>query len=196
MPHYENYFDPILNNTMEFRQTKPMRNAFRLVATLFCIILLWSCSGGNSASDDSASASGTLTFNVVYHDGTGGNRQSKAASIDCAGQGVDTMEAKVYDSSDAFVAAGGPWDCDAGHGTITSVPSGSGLSVVLWGKDADGNNVFRGIKTGIIVIADSENDVGTIRLLCLRPDPVGSGRRINVRSRRHVFTVGSGCRGN
>jgi hypothetical protein len=130
-----------------------MRNSFRLAATIFCNILLWSCGGGNSASDDSASApgTGTLSFNVVYHNGTGGNRQSKAASIDCTGQGIDTIEAKVYDSSEVFVAGGGPWDCDAGYGTITSVPSGSSLSVVLWGKDADGNIVLRGLKAGILI---------------------------------------------
>jgi hypothetical protein len=70
--------------------------------------------------------------------------QSKAVTIECAGQGVATVEAKVYDPDNAYLAGGGPWDCSTGQGTISAVPAGSGRTVVVWGKNTDGKVVFSG----------------------------------------------------
>lgn len=147
---------------MEFRQLKSRLNSLLFLVTTLCIFPLGSCGGGKNPSEDSASVTGALSFNVVYHDNISDNPTSKVASIDCASQGIVTVEAKVYNSDNALIAGGGPWECEAGHGTITSVPSGSGLTVVIWGKDADGNIIFRGQKTGILLAAGSENNVGTI----------------------------------
>lgn len=152
---------------MEFIQNKSRLNSSILLVTVLCFFLLWSC-GGEGSSEDSASGTGVLSFNVVYH-GADSDYQSKAALIDCAGQGVTTVEAKVYGQDNAFLAGGGPWNCDTGQGTISSVPAGSGRTVVVFGKDADGNVVFSGQKSGIQVDADSEIDAGTIECFAFVP---------------------------
>ena len=127
-----------------------------------CLVLLWSCGGGgSSSSDDSSSSSGALTFRIVYHHPED-RLQPKAAVIDCAGEGVATIEAVVYDADDEFLQNGGPWDCAAGQGTITSVPAGSSRTIVILGKDSNGDVVFRGYKSGVDVEADRDNDAGTI----------------------------------
>ena len=146
---------------MEFKQINASRFFSLLFAVASYIVLLSSCSGGDSSSADSASDTGALNFNVVYHD-SNGNLQPQAAVIDCVGLSVATVEAAVYDSDDAFLAGGGPWDCDAGQGTIVSVPAGVDRTVAVLGKDADGNIVFCGEKSGIQVDANRENDAGTI----------------------------------
>jgi hypothetical protein len=125
------------------------------------MFLLSSCGGGNSTSDDSASNTGALSFNVVYHSASDKGQQ-KATVIDCAGEGVSTVEAAVYDPDDALLKRGGPWDCAAGQGTIASVPAGSDRTVVILEKNADGKVVFRGEKSDIDVVANNENNAGTI----------------------------------
>jgi hypothetical protein len=159
-----------MDDTMEFRQIKSWLDPLLVLATILCIFPLWSCGGGKSSSEDPDSAAGALSFNVIYHNDSGANLKSKQASIDCADQGIATVEAKVYNSNNAFIAGGGPWDCEAGHGTITSVPAGSGLTVVIWAKNADGNIIFSGQKTGILLIAGSENNVGTIDCYAFVPN--------------------------
>lgn len=135
---------------------------------LFTIVSLLGCSSGSNSSEDSASGTGTLTFNIVYHNAISKSKP-QAAVIDCASQGVATVEAKVYDTDNTFLVGGSPWDCDAGHGTITSVPAGSGRNVVILGKNTDGKVVFRGEKSGIDVAPNSENNAGIIYCSAFMP---------------------------
>jgi hypothetical protein len=152
---------------MEFERNRERLSAFLFAMTVSCMFLLSSC-GGNNISNESASDTGDLSFHVVYH-GAAGNRQPQAAVIDCAGEGVSTVEAAVYDSDNALIGSGGPWDCRIGQGTITSVPAGSGRSVVVLGKDGDGAVVFRGEKSDVQVDADSDNDAGIINCYAFVP---------------------------
>lgn len=155
---------------MQFRQIKPKRNFFLLLVTLLCLFLFWSCGVGKSPSEDSASGAGALSFNIVYHDGTDGSLRSRAAKLDCADLGIATVEARVYGPDDQDPAVGGPWNCGDGQGTIFSVPAGSDRTVVVLGKDADENITLRGHKSGITVVADSENNAGTIGCYDFVPD--------------------------
>ena len=146
---------------MHFKQIKSRLNLILLAIILSCGFLLLSCND-NSSSNGSVSDTGLINFSVVYHQTGNANLQMQAAVIDCAGQGVATVEAAVYDAENVFLQDGGPWDCDAGQGTISSVSAGSGRIVVILGKDSAGNIVFRGHKTDIQVDAGTENDAGII----------------------------------
>lgn len=147
---------------IELKLIKQKHNTCLLLVLSALCLLLASCGGDNRTSEDSSAATGALSFNVVYLSDDANRINSKAAVIDCAGQGIATVEAKVYDHDNVFLAGGGPWDCDDGQGTINSVPAGSGRTIVILGKDTDGNIVFCGQKSGIDVVADSENNAGTI----------------------------------
>jgi hypothetical protein len=154
---------------MEFIQIKIKLNSLILLVTVLCCFQLWSCGGNSSSSGDSPSGTGVLSFNIAFHSDTDGELHSKAAVIDCSGQGVDKVEAKVYGQDNAFLAAGGSWDCDIGQGTITSVPAGSGRTVVVLGRDVAKNVVIRGEKSDIQVDADSQNNAGTIECFTFVP---------------------------
>lgn len=133
-----------------------------------CLILLSACGGGHSTSNGQGSDTGPLTFNVVFHGATG-RHNAQAAAIDCEDQGVATVQATIYDTDNAFLVGGGPWDCDIGQGTIASVPAGGGRTVVVLGMDDDENIIFRGDKQGIDVVAGSENNAGTINCYTFAP---------------------------
>jgi hypothetical protein len=132
-------------------------------------ILLLSACGSSDTDDDSVADAGALHFNVVYH-GTASDLQFQMAVLDCEGEGVETVEAAVYDSSDAFLIAGGPWDCDDGTGTIKAVPAGSNRTVVILAKNSEGGVVFRGHRSQIQIHADSDNDAGIIDCYTFAPD--------------------------
>jgi hypothetical protein len=139
------------------------QNKFTLIFLLlivFSIFSLWGCGNGSSSSDDPGPDTGALRFSVVFHGA--GDHSLRAAVIDCAGYGIATVEADVYDADNAFLVGGGPWNCEAGQGTITSAPTGSDRTVVVLGKNADGHVGFRGQKTGIEIVAGTNNDAGTI----------------------------------
>lgn len=112
---------------------------------MFSTLAFWA-SGDKSLSENSATDKSELSFNVVYDNNSGDNLRSNAASFNCDSQGISTVEAKVYDQDYDSIADGSPWDCKDSQGTITSVPTGSGLTVMILAKDADGNIIFSGQK--------------------------------------------------
>jgi hypothetical protein len=148
---------------MVLKQNRPGLNLFVLaVIMVLPTLLLSACGESKSASSGPDSETGELYFNLVYPGADAGNHQLQAAIIDCAGAGVATVEAIVCDSHNVILAEGGPWDCNAGQGTISSVPAGSGRIVVILGMDSAGGVVFRGEKSGINVVGGDKNNAGTI----------------------------------
>jgi hypothetical protein len=177
---------------MKFRQLK-LKLFFSLLVA-FLLILLSSCGSGNNSPDDFASDTGALSFNIVYH-GTADKRKPQAVVIDCVGEGVSTIEAVVYGSSDAPLQRGGPWECEVGQGTITAVPAGSGRTVVILGKDGDGGVVFRGEKSDIQVDANGENDAGTIECYAFVPSllALADGSTVNADTMGFAWNAISGA---
>jgi hypothetical protein len=148
---------------MQFIQTVPRQHtSFLLLAALLGFFIFWSCSDGNSPVEDSASDAGALSFNIVYLNDAESDLRSEAARIGCADQGIVTIEAKVYGPDNQTPVIGGPWDCEAGWGTISSVPAGSDKTVVVLGKDTDKKVTFRGQRSNVNVIANSVNHLGSI----------------------------------
>jgi hypothetical protein len=147
---------------MRFRQIQNILNSFLLLATPLCLFMLGSCGDGNRSPEDSVSGAGALSFSIVYHDGTDGDFRLEAARIDCADQGIVTIEARVYSPDYQTPVVGGPWDCEDGEGTISSVPAGKSQTIVVLGKDAEETVIFRGQKSDINVIANMVNHLGAV----------------------------------
>lgn len=145
---------------MDYKQYRRGSKFFFWIGILSGILMLLAC-GGSGSSTDAIFDTGALNFRIAYQGAEKGQR-FKAAVIDCAGEGIATIEAEVYDSNFTSLSVGGPWDCDAGHGTIRSVPAGSDRIIVVLGKNSAGNIVFRGEKSGIDVVSGRENNAGTI----------------------------------
>jgi hypothetical protein len=151
---------------MTFEKIETRRIVLGLMVSLFC--LFSACGGGDTPSRNSGSATGGLRFSVVYHGA--GNSRVQEAVIDCAGEGIATVEAAVYSSEGALLARGGPWQCETGQGTISSVPAGSGRILVILGKSDEENVIFRGQQSDIKVNADQENDAGIIACYSFAPN--------------------------
>lgn len=143
---------------MNFSKIALWRIILGLLVFFFC--LLSACQNGDSPSRPSESATGDLSFSVNYNGA--GNSRVQAAVIDCAGEGISTVEAAVYSLEGKLLVRGGPWECDTGQGTISSVPAGGGRILVLLGKNAKGEIILRGEKSEIEIFEGAETHAGII----------------------------------
>jgi hypothetical protein len=137
------------------------------------MLCLAACNSGNKSSNsprDIIEATGELTFCVAYH-GHSEDKRMHAATIDCAGEGVATVEAVVYNSVGNLIAEGGPWDCNSGRGIIRSVPAGIGHTIVILGKNSNDLAIFHGQKSNIQIDVGDENDAGSIACYPFVPKP-------------------------
>jgi len=128
-------------------------------ALCFFLILLAACGSGSSTSDGASSDAGSIAFSLVW-EGTTDDRSAihQAAKFDCAGNGVDTVQADIYDG-DNPLQSGDPWDCVDGTGTIEDVQAGSNRRVVVFGLDSNGDVLYQGGQSGITVTAGQTTQV-------------------------------------
>jgi hypothetical protein len=101
------------------------------------LICLSACGGGADTDNTASVDTGAVAFRVVFQDAAsaGGIRQARAPSGDiCEDYLIETIAAYVYSASNEIVASDS-WDCDTpGHtGTISGVPAGTGMYVVVGG---------------------------------------------------------------
>ena len=92
------------------------------------------------------------------------------APIDCSALGVLTVTANVYDSSNIYLINGGPWDCTAHSGTITSVPAGDSRKITIYGKDSSDRIIYRGNVTGVTITANQTTDAGSVTMSSVASD--------------------------
>ena len=140
-------------------------------------ILLYACGGGSDTSYETSSETGSIAFSVEWKGAPTiltPNASIRAASLDCEDTGVSTVEVEIYDESGLYLTTGGPWLCSTHTGTIQDVPVGSDRTVVVLGKDINGDVLYRGEKSGITVTAGQTTDAGTIVVELFNPlfDPL------------------------
>ena len=114
------------------RAIKQMRSIKGLgLLWAFCLVcVVCSCSGGgDDPSDGSSSESGQVIFTLrLAEEYTGVARfQEASAQLDCMGNHIDTITAEILNAAGDVIAAGGPFDCMDGHGTISGRPPWPGL---------------------------------------------------------------------
>jgi hypothetical protein len=134
------------------------------------LIFLSACGGGADSPNTVSFDTGSVAFRVVFQGATskGRVRQAKAPSGDvCEDYLIETMAADVYNSSNEIVASGS-WDCDTpGHaGTISGVPTGSGMYVVVGGFVANdaGYPDWKGESETFTLSAGQSVDVGPVNI--------------------------------
>ncbi|HVO83142.1 MAG TPA: hypothetical protein VMU60_01835 [Syntrophobacteria bacterium] len=117
-----------------------------------CFALLPTCGGGGGGSGQSGSGSVTVMLHVAKTSGV------TLAQINCGETGVATIEAEIFDETNASIASGGPWACDLHQGTIANVPAGCGNTIVVRGLNVDGTVIYLGEVTDFCVIAGQDNN--------------------------------------
>ncbi len=140
--------------------------ASRFIVIIIMAMLLSACSKGSGGH-----GTGGISFSLKIPE-EAAQLQYKAANIACVEYGIVNVDAQVRDSQENLVATGGPWSCDTGEGTISSIEEGVGYIISLSLKDSGGNVIFHGSKGSIQVIAGQITDAGIIELTSSNNPPV------------------------
>jgi fibronectin type 3 domain-containing protein len=119
------------------------------------VFLLYACGSGGGSGSDSNGGTGSISFTLGIQDNSATSARALAAvtgpddGIDCDYYRIDEIEAYVYDKECGEIANGGPWPCDAHHGTIENVPAGDYLKILVFAIDKESHDYsFRGEKGG------------------------------------------------
>jgi fibronectin type 3 domain-containing protein len=139
----------------------------------FCIFLFFlsGCGNGDNSSPGNNTSSpstetGSIHFNVAWQStptsASDSSLHAQSAELDCAGSGVSTVAANVYDESNLLVASG-EWNCSAHFGTISNIKVGSNRTLVILAKDSQGDNIFLGgPMAGITILPNQTYNAGII----------------------------------
>ena len=134
------------------------------------VILLYSCGGGGGSGD--SSDTGAVSFNLVLQDQNTTRawyRQasnSRAAQFECVTDdyAIETIDAEIKDKNGNVVAAGGPFDCAAGKGSVDEIEPGSNYRVYIFARDSEGFIIFEGQSDPFSVNAGEMAQAGVITL--------------------------------
>ena len=144
-----------------------LMNTARYLSLCAALLALVSCN-----ADHGPSVAGTISFKVKLKSAAAPGHASASALVplDCSASGVSLVTAAVYDSSNAVTATGGPWECAAHGGSITAVPPGFNLKVLILGKDANGTVLYRGEQKGLSVFKGKHVNAGIIVVSLFTPE--------------------------
>jgi hypothetical protein len=105
---------------------------------------------------------GSLSFNVEWQDRLVRPSTPQAevpaqravqslTPVSCAAGGIAVIEATLYRSPGKKLASAGPWNCSTLVSTLNNIPVGSGIRLVITGKNESGTVLYRGEQAGISI---------------------------------------------
>jgi hypothetical protein len=158
---------------MKFRKIKAIPISLTPLIGICVVCLLCACGGGgDDASGDSSSGTGSISFSLDWvHPGPQrGFAKSPSGNV-CVDYLIDTISVNVQHASVADIAES--WNCDipGRTGTIDNVPAGSGYSLTINGVVA-GKVDWSNQVTGITVIGNQDTPVGTIEMVYRGDDDI------------------------
>ena len=137
-------------------------------AHFFFLILILSmvsgCGDGNTELD-ATSGTGAINFRVHWEgasENQDGPHLADTGDIDCDTVGIDTVTFEAWDSNEANLLARQSWSCSAHQGSLDGVSAGQNRRLLVLGKDTLDNVIYKGVKTGINVVAGGQADVGLV----------------------------------
>jgi len=161
-----------LNRMQSTDGSRGMRNFFSLLIILF-VFMFYACGDSTNTSSTVDDNMGSAAFSVKWIGANGEENYdvnvSRALSTDCGTLNIANVSCDVIDENNLVVAKGGPWACSLGTGLIDGIPQGHNNRFMVFGTDAQGNNLYRGEKTGITIIGGQKKVVGTIIAYPFKP---------------------------
>ncbi|MBF0227533.1 MAG: formylglycine-generating enzyme family protein [Desulfobacterales bacterium] len=118
------------------------------------------------SNDETNTSTGSIDFQVQWNESPtldDGIVRADGKSIDCATAKVSKVSFDVYDESTTNIARS-EFNCSDHSGTVKDVPVGKNRSLVVSGKDINGNLLYRGSVAGITVIANKDTYVGLVEM--------------------------------
>ena len=140
---------------------------FSILPFALCLflILFSACDGGSGTSDEASSGTGSIIFSLQWEGPSPASaiHAALAPSGDvCVDYGIETIMADVYNSSNEVVASKS-WPCSDRQGTISDVPIGSDMWIIVEGTVSD-IVLWRGETTGITVFAGETTQAETVTM--------------------------------
>jgi len=148
-----------------------MRHRRKLFQCALCLILLLSACGDGS---DNPSGNGSIAFTIEWENpprtlsDASAYLSADAGADVCADYGITTVTAKVFNIASKEIASG-IWNCSDHQGTISNVPAGSGLEVLIEGNVL-GTVKWRGIHAGITCTSRQTAYCGIIKMSYIGDD--------------------------
>ncbi len=137
-----------------------------LIIILACLFI--GCDGGDGGELETTNKFGSLAFQIQWEKaGTSSaflgysDQVAGLTELDCEEEGVFWINAIIYNQSNQYITESGPWPCGA-HATTISVPEGSDQTIVIFGKNAANEILYRGQKSNIDVSENKITDAGLI----------------------------------
>jgi hypothetical protein len=155
---------------MGFREINFRSSLYWLWVSILLVFIFSSCGSGKGSSSD-AFGTGSLSFKLIWQNPTDIARETATTDV-CADYRIETITADVYNDSNAVVASHS-WQCDipGRQGTISNVPAGSGIYVVVQGI-VSGNADWEGRSETFSLHAGEEKVIGPLTLEYKSGEPV------------------------
>lgn len=156
-----------------------LKKTFQVVYGLIGLVLILSLFACDNGSGSSASretpeedTTGSLSFTIEWGDEAPDAGTTSRAAVDCVGRGLATIDVILYNGADEVVASRS-WPCDAHGGTMDGIPAPqSELTLLLMGKNTDGNVTYRGTKGDLSIEAGRTNEAGAVDVFYFVPPSV------------------------
>jgi hypothetical protein len=116
---------------------------------------------------------GSLSFNVQWEGQPAGSAAAPPVPsyvpITCDAGGISGVHAMLYRTSKGKLASAGPWSCSNPIGTLSNIPAGPDVGIVIRGKNASGAVLYRGDRTGITITYAQTTALGAIEAVPFTP---------------------------
>ncbi|RJP75880.1 MAG: tandem-95 repeat protein, partial [Desulfobacteraceae bacterium] len=138
------------------RREKLLTGKLILFFVSLLFLILSACSNNPDSSESETDGSGRVSLSIRWLNST--NQEMAVlnpdGTLNCAESGIVRIHAEIYDAEDLFLADSGAdgWDCEHHSGLIEGVSSGTGYKLVIYGKDEQGNILYRGEQANITVV--------------------------------------------
>ena len=126
---------------------------------LMMILFLYGYMSGCSAQVNKGENTGGVAISIkVVEDGAAG--EINYSSTVPRGISMDfQVHVRVFDAGGDEVAAGGPWSWGAGHGTVSDVPPGTGMSIMVSVSDSSDTMQYMGSIYDVTIVAGETTDL-------------------------------------
>jgi len=132
--------------------------------SLYCIcflLLIFGVSGCgedySSTNDDNDTGSYACSIKWPEDVPTLETTSSVSRSIDCSANGILTVRFSFYNGSGDYLTGNG-FDCSLGRGTVSGIPAGSNIRLIVTGEDSSENVLYRGERNDISIVAGQTTD--------------------------------------
>ncbi|MFH2063584.1 MAG: putative Ig domain-containing protein [Pseudomonadota bacterium] len=138
------------------RREELLKGKLILFFVSLLLLILSACSNSPDSPESETDGSGRVSLSIRWLNST--NQEMAVlnpdGTLNCAESGIVRIHAEIYDAEGLFLADSGPdgWDCEHHSGLIEGVSSGTGYKLVIYGKDEQGNNLYRGEQANITVV--------------------------------------------